>query len=221
MNSRTVDTDTSQEHQGLSSAGMPYAIEARFDPELERALFDVWAGLAAANVPTPANLGLRPHLSLALFGEVGEVAQAAGAELRSRLAAFAGTTPLVPVKLDALGVFVSPGQEPGEDAIVYLTPVVTEGLLAVHRRLHETVTSDRVTVTDPRYLPDRWMPHVTLTERVPNPTASIAVWHLLGRFRPPLVGHLVEVGLVRFDPTKQRPAERPYGFPLGTGPGAG
>lgn len=183
---------------------MPYAIEAIFDPDLELVVRGMWAALETAGVPTPARQGFRPHVSLALFDDVHEPL------MEARLAAFAATTPLVPVQFDALGVFVSPGDTPGQDAIVWLAPIVTEGLIAVHRRVHEGVLPEAIRLPEPRYRTDRWMPHCTLTERVPYATAATAVNVLLPYFRPPLLGHLVEVELVRFFP-----AERRMGFLLG------
>jgi hypothetical protein len=87
---------------------------------------------------------------------------------------------------------------------------VTEGLITVHRRVHEGVLPDAIRRPEPRYRTDRWIPHCTLTERVPYATAAAAVNEVLPRFRPPLLGHLVEIELVRF-----LPAERRLGFKLG------
>lgn len=185
---------------------MPYAIEARFDADLEEAVLAMWGALESAGIPTPARNGFGPHLSLALFEDVHEPL------LEARLLPFAATTPLVPVQLDAVGVFVSPGDEAGQDAIVWLAPVVTEGLITVHRRVHEGVLPDAVRGPEPRYRTDRWIPHCTLTERVPFATAATAVNEVLPRFRPPLLGHLVEVRLVRFQPSEQR-----LRFKLGAG----
>lgn len=185
---------------------MPYAIEARFDPDLEAAVFGVWARLDAGAIATPNADGFRPHVSFALFPDVDEGA------LAPRLAALTAATPKLPVLLDTVSLFVSPGTHPGAEVIVFYAPVVTEALLAFHRRVHDDVLGG-LAATDQRYRPGRWVPHCTLTRRIPRTKALVAVGEVLDALRPPVVGGLVAVSLVRY-----YPAEHRVGFALGGGP---
>ncbi|MEZ4734679.1 MAG: 2'-5' RNA ligase family protein [Caldilineaceae bacterium] len=107
-------------------------------------------------------IGAQPHLSLTVFPELEP------ARLEGVLAAFAAATPPVPVTLAAVGVF------PTAQGVVYLAPVVTPDLLAVHRRFHDLLAPLAIP-SNAYYLPGNWMPHCTVGFELPADKIGQAV----------------------------------------------
>lgn len=97
------------------------------------------------------NVG-RPHMTMAqievdaLEGAAGALAEVASGMHGTRLA------------FDSIGLF------PGEQPVLFLNPVASAGLLALHRRVHDALRkADSTLVAGPgHYLPGNWVPHVTL-----------------------------------------------------------
>ena len=103
-----------------------------------------------------------PHLSLTVFDQLDPAPMAA------QLAEFAAATPTLTVTFAAVGVF------PIKQGIVYLAPVVTAELLALHARFHQLLTSVTL-ISNPYYLPGHWMPHCSVGINLPADKIGQAV----------------------------------------------
>jgi 2'-5' RNA ligase len=134
---------------------MGFAVELQIDEvnatpivELSNAIYAQCGGESLTGI------GGHPHISLATFTQLEPE------RLESALVAFAATTPPLPVTLASVGVF------PSTQGIVYLAPVVTPQLLAVHARFHELL--DQLGLQcHPYYRPGNWMPHCTVGLELP------------------------------------------------------
>lgn len=107
-------------------------------------------------------IGAYPHISLTVF------AQLEPATIQVLLAEFAAATPPLPVTFAAVGVF------PTAQGVVYLAPVVTPYLLAIHARFHALLTQ-LSTPSNAYYLPGNWMPHCTVGFELPADKIGQAV----------------------------------------------
>lgn len=135
-----------------------HAVELLFDPATEAALTE---RLGALEPPSPLlGWGARPHVSL-LVG-------AARPGLRAGIEWLARQSAPTPVRLDAVGVF------PGDAGVVFLAPVVTPALLALHEAAHEAL-APALADPDPLYAPGRWVPHCTTTVGIPDAGLGAAV----------------------------------------------
>jgi len=76
------------------------------------------------------------------------------------------------LSIASLGIF------PGEQAVVFLAPIVIPDLLDLHREVHQLLQGAGAFPT-PYYLPGHWTPHCALATQVP----------------PHLVSHVVAIGL--------------------------
>lgn len=108
-------------------------------------------------------MGGHPHLSLTVFAELADPTAVA-----ALLAEFAAETPPIPVTLSAIGVFS------GTQGVVYLAPVVTAELLALHARFHERFAQLAI-VGNAYYLPGNWIPHCTVGFELPADNMGQAV----------------------------------------------
>jgi len=107
-------------------------------------------------------IGAHPHISLAVF------AQLEPAPIAALLAEFAAATLPLPVTFAAVGVF------PTIQGVVYLAPVVTPQLLAVHAHFH-ALLAQRGLASHPYYRPGNWMPHCTVGIELPAENVGTAV----------------------------------------------
>jgi 2'-5' RNA ligase len=138
------------------------ALELYLDVEATRRVRTLWKALEDEGVPTLASLlnqKHRPHISLAVAGRLAPEAVASaldgipvGQGLR--------------VDLDFVGQFVG--------RILWLGVVPTAELLDRHRLVHERLAAAGVEIWDV-YQPGRWVPHCTISMRVPNPLMAPAV----------------------------------------------
>ena len=103
-----------------------FAIELTFDPETAARVAGLWEAIARAGLSTSMqDVGAFPHVSLAVFDDVDCY------KLRRTIADFARSTPPMETHLSAVGTF------PGAEGVVFIAPVVTEELLAMHARLRQ------------------------------------------------------------------------------------
>lgn len=141
---------------------MVAALELYLDVHATRRIRTLWRALEAEGVQTLASLQgrrHRPHVSLAAAVKLSpeEVAVAlAGADLGVGLT----------LDLDFVGQFVG--------RVLWLGVTPTAELLAVHRAVHERLTAAGIEVWE-HYRPGRWVPHCTVSMRVPNPQLATAL----------------------------------------------
>jgi 2'-5' RNA ligase len=140
---------------------MPYAIAALFDAASESGLQDLRARLAEY-AGTDAVAVARPHLTFAIVNQLDPEA------LRPALLAFCQATPPLPLHLAAVGAF------PTDEGVVFLAPVVTRPLLAVHANLCRLL-DEAGFPTAPYYRPQNWVPHCTVAINLAPEQVSGAV----------------------------------------------
>ncbi|MGB3329583.1 MAG: 2'-5' RNA ligase family protein [Thermomicrobiales bacterium] len=121
-----------------------------FDHPSDARVRALWADLADPGLLTP-HIG-RPHMTFAQVAP--EDVEAAGAALADIAHGVHGLR----VAIDSLGVF------PGEQPVLFLNPVPSGRLLALHRRIHLALQNGGIEHDGPfqRYVPGEWVPHVTL-----------------------------------------------------------
>ena len=175
---------------------MGFAVEMYFDEKTEKALRDLRKVLSDAGVrPVLDEMGDRPHISLAVFSQVDVNV------LLEELEGFAAETRPLPITLSAIGGFAT------ADAVLFLTPAITQELMDVHWDFHQML-GDLKMHPHAYYQPDRWVPHSTIAQNVQEEMVGKGFEVLRKSFKP-ISGKLVEMGLVRF-----RPVESLGIFPL-------
>ena len=140
---------------------MVAALELYLDVDATRRLRTLWRALEAEGIPTLGSLHQRhrPHVSLAAAHRIDPDA----------VAAALGDLPVgrgLTLDMDFTGQFVG--------RVLWLGITVTEELLTHHREVHERLTAGGVEIWD-HYRPGRWVPHCTISLRVPNPMMAQAV----------------------------------------------
>ncbi len=169
---------------------MPFALQLFFDSATDTAVRSLWEALASTGVPFPLrDSGNRPHFSLAIYGELNTTVCA------DLLSSFAETLAPFALSIASLGIF------PGEQAVVFLAPIVSPRLLDLHRQVHQLL-QDTGALPSTQYLPGHWTPHCTLATRVPPHLLSQAVAIGLGMSFP-LPISIEEIGVIEYPPVSQ------------------
>ncbi len=136
--------------------------------------------------PVLGAMGDRPHVSLAVFGEVDS------AKLLRVTSEFATKVAQLPVKLESIGLF------PTDSNVIYLTPIPTIQLLTVHKQYHEHLKSEQLPSFS-YYQPDRWVPHCTLESDLVKEQLDLAASLCQLKFSP-IKGKFTSLGIVSFYP---------------------
>ncbi|GAA2523667.1 2'-5' RNA ligase family protein [Winogradskya humida] len=158
---------------------MVAALELYLDTDTTRRLKTLWRALEAEGIPTMGSLNERhrPHVSLAAARTM-EPAAVAGA--LDGMAVGRGLT----LDMDFAGQFVG--------RVLWLGIVPTAALLNHHQDVHDRLVKGGVEVWD-QYAPGRWVPHCTVSLRVPNPMMAPAIRRCLEIL--PLKAHVTGAAL--------------------------
>lgn len=177
---------------------MGYAVELFCDPESEQAVCEIWDGLGAAlGKPSLSELGARPHVSLAVYSDDLDASGFSKQlhEFSKHLREFAQSVTPFEFKLSSVGTF------PGSEGVVFLAPVATRQLLAVHERFHVLFSRyDELGMA--YYLPGNWVPHCTVAIDLAATEVTEAMAYCREAFQP-ISGRFQEIGLVEFRPVKE------------------
>lgn len=140
---------------------MVAAIELYLDVDTTRRVRRLWQALEEEGVPTLGSLNQRhrPHVSLAAARLLAPEAVAAALD---GLPLGRGLT----LGLDFVGQFLG--------RVLWLGVTPTRELLELHSRVHDRLAAHGVDVWE-YYRPGRWVPHCTVSMRVPNPMVAPAV----------------------------------------------
>lgn len=138
------------------------ALELYLDPDATRRIRVLWDALESEGVQSMRSLlgqRHRPHVSLAVAPRLDPVRVAE---------ALTGMVVAAPLRMS----FQHSGQFLGR--VLWLGPTPTPEMLAHHAEVHARLTGAGVDLAD-HYQPGRWVPHCTLSMRVPNSLMAAAV----------------------------------------------
>jgi hypothetical protein len=141
---------------------MVAALELYFDPVADRRIRVLWNALEAEGVPSLRDLGHRqhrPHLSLAVADAFDPDA------VRAALAGLS-PAPALALSFQSTGMFVG--------RVLFLGPAPTADLIAHQAEVWRRLAGAGITAFA-EYAPGRWVPHATLSMRVPRPVLAQAV----------------------------------------------
>lgn len=141
---------------------MVAALELYLDIDATRRVRTLWRALEDDGIPSMASLlqeKHRPHVSLVAARRLDP---AVVAEALHDVPVGVGLA----LDLDFVGQFLG--------RVLWLGVVPTEPLLRLHREVHRRLAAARVELWD-QYAPGRWVPHCTISMRVPNPLMAAAI----------------------------------------------
>jgi 2'-5' RNA ligase len=133
---------------------MLFAIELHFEEASTSQLAALWSELQTLyGTPWRTELGVRPHISLAVTSEVPPTLEEHVRRLATNIAAF-------DVGLGGVDHF------PGEEGVVFIEALDSSALREVHRQVTAALRASGA-VNSPLYEASRWRPHCTIATDVP------------------------------------------------------
>ncbi|MEK5520494.1 2'-5' RNA ligase family protein [Heyndrickxia sp. FSL W8-0423] len=131
-----------------------YGIIAHFDRETEEYIKTIWKELSELSISSYAEevRNRRPHLTLASYNALDEE------KFIRRFTDFYESEFELPVEMGSLGTFMNSG-------LLFLAPTPSIELLEFHDRYHRSF-ADFADLSDSLYLPNKWVPHCTLANRL-------------------------------------------------------
>ncbi|MGX1263312.1 2'-5' RNA ligase [Rossellomorea marisflavi] len=131
-----------------------YAVVAVFNPELERAIIEVWDELKEKGISAYASKvkNRRPHITL------GDVQQLDPVRFSEDFVHHYRDHPPIEIRLASIGSFIRTG-------ILYYSPVLSDDLTALHRDFHKEFLPPDGNESS-LYRPGRWIPHCTIANRL-------------------------------------------------------
>ena len=176
---------------------MGYAVELNLSWDSAARVVKVWESLAREGISSVMlDVGAQPHISLAVFEDLNPKA------LGTDLSRFSEHTPPLSLDLASAGTF------PTAEGVVFLAPVVTRELLAVHGKFH-SLLRERGIDSVAYYRPGNWVPHCTVAIDLAPDKIGAALEMCVQSDAFGAV-ELDELSLIEF-----RPVREIYTFPLG------
>lgn len=151
---------------------MYYSIELLFDEAAQDIIRKLWSGLSDAGINDFMNLSnADPHLSLVILDtdEINNVIRIAED--------YFSTEKQFELTFDSVGSF------PGDEGVVFLSPVITEQLLGVHKELLEKLSHYSQNIWG-YYRVNKWSPHCTIALKTENEKMPSAFEFVRENFAP-------------------------------------
>ena len=127
-----------------------YIVDVFLDKRSSRYIKSIWSQLSEKGIDSSLinTDGLFPHITLAIYEEIDEE------KFIAKMKEFKSKMQIIDTRFDVLGVFPDTGA-------CFVTPVVTEELLSLHRDYYEYFKEFEDTARK-YYRPGMWNPHCSL-----------------------------------------------------------
>lgn len=169
---------------------MDYAVVVYFDKKNDLYISQVMKNICHSGVNTyMLDLSIRPHITLAMFKDTDPQG------FTKWLNAYADKMDCFNIRFSSIGAFLT------NPFILFLAPVMEQGLIILHERFNahiKEVASKFVKY----YLPGNWVPHCTLATRLSQNELNQALDVVVDDFKPFDVT-VTQIGFVQCNPFKE------------------
>lgn len=160
-----------------------YGMIALFDERLEQQIKEIWEGLKREEITSYAFevADRQPHITLAGYGNLNVEAYV---ELMD---SFYRSKETVNLTFSSLGTFI-------QSSALFLSPTISSGLKSLYSE-HHHIFAEFNDNAESLYLPDSWIPHCTLANRLSKEKMKDAFEYCTDIVKP-ISGKVVEVALI-------------------------
>lgn len=167
---------------GGKDVGDMYAVVAHFDPETEFYIKTIWKELCEKSISKYVEEvpDRRPHITLADYTEIDEA-------FISTFEKYYRSKAKIQVVFSTLGTFINTGA-------LLLTPTPSKELFELHNNHHKNFN----TYSNPQslYLPNQWIPHCTLANRL-SPNKLAEAFNFCNSRMNTMHSEIVEVSIIK------------------------
>ncbi|PGL73273.1 2'-5' RNA ligase family protein [Bacillus sp. AFS055030] len=160
-----------------------YGVVALFDAKTEQIIKDIWTELREKSISFYADevVDRKPHITLASYHDLDKLS------FIEHLDDFYENKQEIEISFTSIGSFLNTG-------ILYFSPIVTKHLIEFHENFH---IQFRQFNDDPNsmYLPEKWVPHCTLANRL-LPDKLVEAYNYCLHRNDTIVGKIQEIGII-------------------------
>jgi 2'-5' RNA ligase len=169
-----------------------YGVIALFDKQTEKEINELWMELKEMGLSTYAFEveDRRPHVTIASYNSIDEE------KLIKKMDDYYNNVHSLAITFHSVCSFFNMG-------ILYYSPIVTTELLRFHGNHHtyfESFNSDHNSM----YLPEKWVPHCTIANRITSENVATAYEYCLNRFDR-IVGKIEEIAIIKIKSKTKAP----------------
>lgn len=163
-----------------------YGIVIHFDFETESFIKRLWVELSESCISKYAEevRNRRPHITLASYNDLKTT------EFIDTFEAFYSNKTKFEIKLSMIGVFINSGT-------LFLAPTPTLELIAFHESYHNKFNMYEKN-SNPQYMPNNWIPHCTIANRLSEEKLLEAIRFCNRRIRD-IVTTINEVSIIKLE----------------------
>ncbi|MCP3738136.1 2'-5' RNA ligase family protein [Rossellomorea sp. BNER] len=160
-----------------------YGVIALFDERTEQMIKDIWRELSEKSISFYAEEveDRKPHITLASYKDLNCI------EYIKQLDVFYENKSEIDITFNTIGTFLNSGA-------LFFSPIVTKELLEFHSQYHKHFKGFNDNPNS-LYLPNKWIPHCTLANRLSTENLSAAFNYCLTR-NGTIYGKIKEVSLI-------------------------
>ena len=161
-----------------------YWVIGLFDTKTEQAVKDIWNKLSENSIISEEEKveDPRPHITLANYYDLNQD------EYIGLMDNYYEDQSIVNISLNTIGSFLN-------HPTIFLSPTITKELMELHTNHHDYFKKFN-RYANPYYLPDQWIPHCTLANKVSTDKLAEAFHYCLNNHQT-IVGELREVALIQ------------------------
>lgn len=160
-----------------------YGLIAIFDEKTEQVIKDIWKELKEKSISSYAYEveNRRPHITLASYNHIIKT------EFIKQMDEFYNDKPTIDITFNSIGSFLNSGA-------LFFSPTVTRELMEFHSNHHKYLKQFN---DDPNslYIPDNWIPHCTLANRL-SPKKLSEAFNYCSIRNSNIYGKIKEVALI-------------------------
>ncbi len=173
-----------------------YWVIALFDEETEQKIKQIWKELSEEKISYYEEEinDARPHITLGSYTELDKD------EYIKQLESFYEQKTSIPLTFNTIGSFLNYGT-------LFFSPTITRELLDFHSDHHKSFQQFKATANS-LYLPDQWIPHCTLANKLPPEKLSEGFEYCLKR-GDTIKGQIKEVALIELVEETEECVEAP------------
>ncbi len=165
-----------------------YGVIALFDEKMEQTIINLWKDLKEKSISNYAFevQNRRPHITLASYNKINKT------DFIQLLDELYDDKKAIDIKLNAIGSFVNSGT-------LFFSPTVTKELVELHAN-HHSVFEQFNDVPNSLYLPNSWMPHCTIANRL-TPKKLVEAFDYCSKIKDANYGKIKEIAIIEtFNP---------------------
>jgi 2'-5' RNA ligase len=177
---------------------LAYVVVLLFDRESEEKILKICSDICGHDSGAfMVDSCSKPHITIAICEEINEQTFYTGLE------SFAVSSDKFNLRFESIGIFNF------KNITLFLSPVITDALINIHKKFYAFFTEDICNTPTEQYLPNKWVPHCTLAVDMTPGESITAIKSLIGNFQA-LDVQVEYIGIAEYSPDTDKPVIKTF-----------